>query len=217
VRGGPIGSDATSAAVVSGTSPDVRRHDPLVSRDDRWSAIGGAGATVWLTGLSGAGKSTVAMALERRLLQQGRPIYVLDGDNLRHGLNGDLGFSAADRAENVRRLAHVAALLADAGLVAVVAAISPERAQRDAARAVHRATDVAFLEVHLATPLAACIERDPKGLYRRAIAGELRGMTGIDAPYEAPEQPELTLTPDDGDPDAQAARIARLLPPPITR
>ncbi len=202
---------------MSGTSPDVRRHDPLVSRGERWSAIGGAGATVWLTGLSGAGKSTVAMALERRLLQQRRPVYVLDGDNLRHGLNGDLGFSAADRAENVRRLAHVAALLADAGLVAVVAAISPERAQRDAARAVHRAIDVAFLEVHLATPLEACIERDPKGLYRRAIAGELRGMTGIDAPYEPPEQPECTVTPDDGDPDAQAARIERLLPPPITR
>ena len=169
------------------------------------------GATVWLTGLSGSGKSTVAVVVERLLIESGRPAYVLDGDNVRHGLNADLGFSDADRIENVRRLGEVAKLLADAGLVALVPAISPFRAGRNAARAAHRGAGLAFVEVHLATPLEECERRDPKGLYARARTGELGAMTGIDSPYEAPESPELVLTPADGDVEAQADLVLAAL------
>jgi adenylyl-sulfate kinase len=165
-----------------------------VTREQRWAALGGAGATVWFTGLPASGKSTVAAGLEARLLAAGRPAYVLDGDNLRHGLNGDLGFSAADRAENVRRTAEVSALLADAGVVVLVALVSPYRADRAAARAAHERRELPFLEVHVATPLEECERRDPKGLYARARAGELRGLTGVDDPYEPPETAEVVLT-----------------------
>lgn len=172
-------------------------HASAVDRADRWAAAG-AGATVWLTGLSGSGKSTIAVELERRLIAEGRPAYLLDGDNIRHGLNGDLGFSADDRDENVRRVAHVARLFADAGVVAVVPLISPYRAARQLARDLHEAADLPFLEIFVDTPLAVCEERDPKGLYARARAGEITGMTGIDDPYEAPENPERRYTPADG-------------------
>jgi adenylyl-sulfate kinase len=164
-----------------------------VTREERWTALGHAGATVWLTGLPASGKSTVAAAVEARLLEGGRSAYLLDGDNLRHGLNGDLGFSAAERAENVRRTAEVAALLADAGVVALVALVSPYRADRAAARAVHERRGLPFVEVHVATTLEECERRDPKGLYARARAGELRGMTGIDDPYEVPENPDVVV------------------------
>jgi bifunctional enzyme CysN/CysC len=170
------------------------------------------GATVWLTGLSGSGKSTVAVALERLLVGAGRPAFRLDGDNLRLGLNADLGFSAADRDENVRRAGEVARLMADAGVVAVVPLISPYRAGRDRARAVHEAAGVPFVEVFVDTPIELCEQRDPKGLYAKARAGEITGFTGIDDPYEAPERPDLVLTPEDGDPLAQAQAILRLLP-----
>ncbi|HSH22548.1 MAG TPA: adenylyl-sulfate kinase [Acidimicrobiales bacterium] len=186
-------------------------HAGQVARDQRWSALGAHGATVWFTGLSGSGKSTVAAAVERRLIDAGRPAYVLDGDNLRHGLNADLGFGDDDRAENVRRLGEVARLMADAGLVALVPAISPFRTGREAARAAHAEAGLPFFEVHLATPLDECERRDPKGLYARARAGGLAGLTGIDSPYEAPEHPELVLVPDDGDVDRQAARVLELL------
>jgi bifunctional enzyme CysN/CysC len=188
-------------------------HRSEVERDARWAALGTAavGATVWLTGLSGSGKSTVAVALEQQLLAAGRPAYLLDGDNLRHGLNGDLGFSAADRDENVRRVAHVARLFADAGLVAIVPLISPYRRARNLARTLHDAAGLRFVEVFVDTPLELCERRDPKGLYAKARAGELSGMTGIDDPYEAPSDPELTLTPGDGDPTAAARRIVDLL------
>lgn len=172
-------------------------HASAVDRADRWAAAG-AGATVWLTGLSGSGKSTIAVELESRLIAEGRPAYLLDGDNIRHGLNGDLGFSADDRDENVRRVAHVARLFADAGVVAVVPLISPYRAARQLARDLHEAADLPFLEIFVDTPLAVCEERDPKGLYARARAGEITGMTGIDDPYEAPENPERRYTPADG-------------------
>jgi bifunctional enzyme CysN/CysC len=169
------------------------------------------GATVWLTGLSGSGKSTVAVECERLLLAAGRPAYVLDGDNVRHGLNGDLGFGAGDRAENVRRVGHVARLMADAGLVVLVPLISPYRADRDAARALHADAGIPFVEVHVATPIELCEQRDVKGLYAKARAGEITGFTGIDDPYEEPLAPELVLRPEDGDATAMAERVLALL------
>ena len=188
-------------------SDNVTWHPGQVDRSDRPSR----GATVWFTGLSGSGKSTVAAACERALVDAGRPAYVLDGDNLRHGLNGDLGFSAADRAENVRRVGHVARLLADAGVVALVPLISPYRADRDLVRALHAEADLPFVEVYVDTPIELCEQRDPKGLYAKARAGEITGFTGVDDPYERPRQPELVLQPADGDAAAMAALvIARL-------
>ena len=166
---------------------------------------------MWFTGLSGSGKSTVAAALERLLVEAGRAASMLDGDNVRHGLNADLGFSDADRAENVRRVGEVARLLADAGVVALVPVISPYRAGRAAARATHEAAGLPFVEVFVDTPLGECERRDPKGLYAKARRGELAGMTGIDSPYEPPENAELVLTPADGPPDEQAARVLALL------
>ena len=184
-------------------------HDATVGREARWSAAGLAGATVWFTGLSGSGKSTVADAVATALLEAGRAVYVLDGDNVRHGLNADLGFSADDRAENVRRIGEVARLMADAGLVAMVPVVSPYRADRDRVRAIHAAADLPFLEVFVDTPLELCEQRDPKGLYAKARAGELTGMTGIDDPYEPPFTPDLTLTPAPL-PDQVAAVLAAL-------
>jgi bifunctional enzyme CysN/CysC len=181
-------------------------HPSDVARADRWKSTGD-GLTVWLTGLSGSGKSSVAVELERQLIDAGRPAYLLDGDNLRHGLNGDLGFSAEDRDENVRRVGHVARLFADAGVVAIVPLISPYRAARDFARSLHEAADLRFVEVFIDTPIEVCESRDPKGLYAKARAGELTGMTGIDAPYEPPLEPELRYTPEDG----SAAEVAAAL------
>jgi bifunctional enzyme CysN/CysC len=182
-------------------------HEGAVARSDR----GSVGATVWFTGLSGSGKSSVAVEVERALVGAGRPAYLLDGDNLRHGLNADLAFSAADRAENIRRVGEVARLFADAGVVALVPVISPYRADRARARAIHRAVGLRFVEVFVDTPLAVCEARDPKGLYARARAGEIRGFTGVDDPYEPPARPDLRLTPGDGDPAAQAALVLRRL------
>jgi len=181
-----------------------------LSRETRWSALGLRGATVWLTGLPASGKSTIAARVEQRLVAAGVPAYRLDGDNLRHGLNAGLGFSDADRTENVRRTGEAAKLLADAGLVVLVSLVSPFAADRDAARAAHEADELPFVEVHVDTPVEECERRDPKGLYARARAGELRGLTGVDAPYEAPAHPELVL---DGaqDLDASVARVLRLL------
>jgi bifunctional enzyme CysN/CysC len=174
---------------------EVFWHAASVDRDARWRAAGLSGATVWFTGLSGSGKSTVADAVATELVARGRASYVLDGDNVRHGLNGDLGFSAADRAENVRRIGEVARLMADAGLVVLAPVVSPYRADRDRVRAAHDAAGLRFVEVFVDTPLATCEARDPKGLYAKARAGELTGMTGIDDPYEPPAAPDLTLSP----------------------
>ena len=179
-----------------------------VPRDQRLSR----GATIWFTGLSGSGKSTVAARCERLLLDEGRPAYLLDGDNLRHGLNGDLGFSAEDRSENIRRVGEVARLFADAGVIALVPVISPYRADRERARAAHESVALPFIEVFVDTPIDVCESRDPKGLYAKARAGELKGFTGVDDPYEAPERPDLRLTPEDGDADAQAVRVLALVP-----
>jgi adenylyl-sulfate kinase len=174
-------------------SPNVVWHESEVPRAERWRAAGVRGATVWFTGLSGSGKSTVASAVAAVLTERGVLSYTLDGDNLRHGLNGDLGFSAADRTENVRRVGEVARLFADAGVVALVPLISPYRAGRDHARQVHEAAGLPFVEVFVDTPIEVCEQRDPKGLYQQARAGKLRGFTGIDDPYEAPLDPELVL------------------------
>lgn len=186
-------------------------HPGHVARDERSRATGVGGRVVWFTGLSGSGKSTVAVEVERALVASGRAAYLLDGDNLRHGLNVDLGFSAADRDENVRRVGEVAALFADAGVVALVPLVSPYRSARDGVRARVTAAGLPFAEVFVDTPLQICEQRDPKGLYAKARAGELSGMTGIDGPYEAPSAPELVLTPGDGDPSAQARRVLQLL------
>ena len=167
-----------------------------VDRTRRYELLGHRGATVWFTGLPGSGKSTVAGLLTSRLVEAGVPAYRLDGDNLRHGLNGDLGFSESDRAENVRRAAEVARLMADAGIVAVVSLVSPYRDARARARELHDCDGLPFVEVWVSTPVEECMRRDPKGLYARAQAGEVKHMTGIDQPYEAPEAPEVELTMD---------------------
>ncbi len=164
---------------------------PLQPRERRWARMGQRPAVAWLTGLSGAGKSTIADTVDRALTEAGRCTMVLDGDNLRQGLNRDLGFTAADRVENIRRAAEAARLMADAGLVVIVSLISPFRAERAAARAI--AGDIPFLEVFIDTPLAVCEARDPKGLYDRARAGKIPNFTGISAPYEVPEAPDLAL------------------------
>ena len=186
-------------------------HPGHFSQGERWAAIGHEGATFWFTGLSGSGKSTVATAVEKALLEAGRPCYVLDGDNIRMGLNGDLGFSAGDRDENVRRVAEVGRLFADSGVVALIPLVSPYRAARDNARALHEAADVPFYEVFVDTPIELCEQRDVKGLYAKARAGEIKGFTGIDDPYEAPVAPELRLVPDDGDAEEMAAKVIDLL------
>jgi bifunctional enzyme CysN/CysC len=178
----------------TGRSPNVVWHPGDLDRSSRSLVTGGPGLTVWLTGLSGSGKSTIAHAVERRLVESGRAAYVLDGDNVRHGLNGDLGFSPGDRAENVRRVAEVARLMADAGLVVLVPVISPYRVDRAAARTRHEVAGLGFLEVFVDTPIEVCEERDPKGLYRLARTGGLTDFTGIDAPYEAPLTPDLVIS-----------------------
>jgi bifunctional enzyme CysN/CysC len=173
-------------------SPNTVVHKSLVTAEDRATR----GRTVWFTGLSGSGKSSVAMLVEQKLLEKGLPAYVLDGDNLRHGLNADLGFSMADRAENLRRLAHVAMLLADTGQIVLVPAISPLAEHREMARKIHADAGFDFVEVFCDTPLADCEKRDPKGLYAKARAGEITHFTGIDSPYQRPKNPDLRLTPD---------------------
>jgi bifunctional enzyme CysN/CysC len=175
------------------SSSNVTWHAGEVSREQREAGFGGRGATLWLTGLSGSGKSTLAVAVEQRLITEGRNAYRLDGDNLRTGLNGDLGFSRESRNENCRRVAEVACLFADAGLVAVVALISPYAEARQRARAIHEAAGLPFVEIHMAVPADLCAMRDPKGLYARASEGSIDSFTGIDDPYEVPESPDLVI------------------------
>ncbi len=170
---------------------NITFHPSKLSREERWGALGGAGATIWLTGLSGSGKSTIATAVEHSLVKSGRPALMLDGDNLRHGLCSDLGFSEEDRAENVRRVGEVAKLLAESGVVAIASLVSPFQNARDRVRAAHEEAGIPFYEVHVDTPLEQCEERDPKGLYAKARAGEITDLTGVGSPYEAPERPEL--------------------------
>ena len=166
-------------------------HQGAITREDRQQLNGHRGCTVWLTGLSGSGKSTIAVELEKRLLERGVRTYILDGDNVRHGLNKNLGFSPEDRTENIRRIGEVAKLFSDAGLVALTAFISPYRADRDQVRALMQPGD--FIEVFVDCPVEVCEQRDVKGLYKKARAGEIKEFTGISAPYEAPSKPEMVL------------------------
>ncbi len=175
---------------------NVTWHAGRITTEDRWAALRTSGGTVWFTGLSGSGKSTLAAAVEQRLVEEGRYAYRLDGDNLRSGLNADLDFSRPGREENVRRVAKVAWLFADAGAVALVALISPYSASRQLAREEHENSGLPFVEVHMAAPIEVCAKRDPKGLYARASVGGIASFTGLDDPYEAPESPELELRPD---------------------
>ncbi|MCL1597986.1 MAG: adenylyl-sulfate kinase [Actinomycetia bacterium] len=190
---------------------DIVWHPGHVGRTDRAAVTGGLGATLWLTGLSGSGKSTIAHLAETMLVESGRGAYTLDGDNIRHGLNTDLGFSAQDRAENVRRIGEVARLMADAGLIVFAPLISPYRADRAAVRRAHEAAGIDFFEVFINTPIAICEQRDPKGLYAKARAGEVTQFTGVDDPYEAPGNPDLTLDTTDTDPAVLARRLLGLL------
>lgn len=184
---------------------NIRWHAAAVTAADRESIKGQRGAVLWFTGLSGAGKSTVAALVDHKLHASGRHSYILDGDNLRFGLCQDLGFSPDDRTENIRRLGEVARLFVDAGLLVLVAAISPYRRDRELARA--RVAPDRFLEIFVDTDLAVCEARDPKGLYRRARAGEITGMSGVDAPYEPPIAPELRLVASSDGPGALADRV----------
>ncbi len=196
----------TAPASARSASPNTVRHQSLVTAGDRLTK----GRTLWFTGLSGSGKSSVAVLVEQKLLEHGCPAYILDGDNLRHGLNADLGFSMADRAENLRRLAHIATLMADAGLTVLVPVISPLEEHRELARKVHTDQGMEFFEIFVDTPLEDCERRDPKGLYAKARAGEITHFTGIDSPYQRPKNPDLRLTPDHG-PDELADQVIELL------
>jgi adenylyl-sulfate kinase len=177
------------------SSPNVSWHKGEVSRDERARLLGQRGATLWLTGLSGSGKSTVASALERRLVLGGRGAYRLDGDNLRTGLSGDLGFTRENREEHARRAAEVACLFADAGLVVIVALISPYAASRRRARQLHAQAGLPFAEIYMGAPVDLCAARDPKGLYAGATSGRIGSFTGVDDPYEVPEAPDLVIEP----------------------
>ncbi|MGF6373101.1 adenylyl-sulfate kinase [Paraburkholderia sp. RAU6.4a] len=170
---------------------DISWHTMHVDKLSRAKQKNQKAAVLWLTGLSASGKSTIASMLERRLHSNGSHTYVLDGDNIRFGLNRDLGFSDRDRVENIRRVAEVARLMVDAGLLVIVSFISPFRADRDAARELFDETE--FIEVFVETPIAECVRRDPKGLYARALRGEIKNFTGLDSPYEVPESPEIRL------------------------
>src|SRR5437588_8812531 len=194
---------------------NITWHEGHVTREERAQLLKQKGATLWFTGLSGSGKSTFAFTLEHALVQRGRLAYVLDGDNIRHGLNKNLGFSAADREENIRRIGEVAKLFADCGVVTLTSFISPYRKDRDAVRALHAAGQLPFIEIYVNTPIATCEQRDPKGLYKKARAalasGKGMGFTGVDDPYEAPLNAELKLDATSTSPQEAAALLIQYL------
>ena len=190
-------------------SKNITWHHGEVSNEERAKRLGHRARCLWFTGLSGSGKSTLARRVERLLHERGTQVYVLDGDNIRHGLNRDLGFSAEERRENIRRIGEVARLFVDSGTVVLAAFISPYRVDRERLRGLFE--QGAFVEVHVATPMAVCEQRDPKGLYQRARDGQIKGFTGIDAPYEAPESPELLVDTNAESLDQSAARVVAWL------
>ena len=175
---------------------NVQWHEGEVTREDRAKILGQQGVTLWFTGLSGSGKSTVAVALEKALAAQGKLTYRLDGDNVRLGINKNLGFSAEDRTENIRRVGEVSKLFVDAGVIILSSFISPYREDRDVVRQLHKDGDMAFIEVFVDCALSEAEKRDPKGLYKKARAGEIKNFTGIDDPYEEPLEPEVHLHSD---------------------
>jgi adenylylsulfate kinase len=186
-------------------------HEGSVSRDERQHKLGQKGCTIWFTGLSGSGKSTVAVALEQVLINNNKHAYRLDGDNVRHGLNKNLGFSAEDRAENIRRIGEVAKLFADSATITLTSFISPYQKDRDQVRQLHEDAGLPFIEIHVDCSLEEAEKRDPKGLYKKARAGEIKGFTGIDDPYEAPQKPELTLKSDEQSLQEELEQIMGLL------
>jgi bifunctional enzyme CysN/CysC len=193
----PITTEAPlSTAVATPVAENITFHPSKLSREERSKALATKGATIWMTGLSGSGKSTIAVAAEHTLVSSGRAAFMLDGDNLRHGLNADLGFSEEDRNENVRRVGEVAKILAEAGNVAIASLVSPYRAERERVRKIHEEAGIPFFEVFVNTSLAECERRDPKGLYAKARAGEITDLTGVGSPYEEPKDPDLITSSD---------------------
>ncbi|MDA9348044.1 adenylyl-sulfate kinase [Porticoccaceae bacterium] len=190
---------------------NVTWHDGDITIDDRSALLGQKGATLWFTGLSGSGKSTVAVALEKALFERGKLSYRLDGDNIRLGINRNLGFSAEDRTENIRRIGEIAKLFVDSGVIALSSFISPYRADRDQVRALHLESDFAFIEIFVDCALSEAEKRDPKGLYKKARAGEIKNFTGIDDPYEAPNSPEIHLHTDQMSLEQEVALIITYL------
>jgi len=213
-RPDPAGARRDSSArepVQTGQSPNVVWQRQMLTRDERWELLGIRGATIWFTGLPAAGKSTIAGAVEERLVAMGRPAFLLDGDNLRHGLNGDLGFDETARRENVRRTAHVARLLAESGTIALVSLVSPFACDRLEAAELHKDVDLSFIEVFIDAPLELCEMRDPKGLYARARAGTLTGLTGVGAPYQVPSNPDLVLRSGEETVEMAVERVLEIL------
>ena len=186
-------------------------HEGHVERPQREALLKQKGCTIWLTGLPSSGKSTIGFSLEHVFVQQGRLAYVLDGDNIRHGLNKNLGFSAEDRAENIRRIGEVAKLFADAGVVTIASFVSPYRADRDAVRTLHDEAGLPFIEVFVDTPVEECEKRDPKGLYKKARSGEIPNFTGVSDPYEAPTKAEVVLKTADSKLEDCVAALATYL------
>lgn len=192
-------------------SDNITWHTSQTTHQDRSNILGHAGCTLWLTGLSGSGKSTIAVALEQALIKSGRLAYRLDGDNVRHGLNNNLGFSTDDRQENIRRIGEVSKLFTDAGMITIASFISPYQSDRDQVRKIHEDAGLTFLEVFINTPIEICESRDPKGLYKKARAGEIKGFTGIDDPYETPASPEIDLKTNELSPDEAAQMLIQAL------
>ncbi len=206
-----VGAGVIRVIATTHASPNVVRHGGRLSRPERYAALGTAGATLLFTGLSGAGKSTLASAVEEAFVNSGRPAFLLDGDNLRHGLNADLGFSDRDRTENVRRAGEVSRLFAESGALALIALICPFEEDRRLIRALHVEAGLAYAEIFVDTSLEECERRDPKGLYARARSGQLPGFTGIDSAYEVPSHPDLVLGSDSGSLAEQVSKVLELL------
>ncbi len=193
------------ASMTPNESTNLTWHQGSVTRADRQKLLNQKGVTVWFTGLSASGKSTIACLLEKMLIERGKLAYRLDGDNVRHGLNKNLGFSAEDRTENIRRIGEVAKLFADAGLIVLASFVSPYKKDRDAVRASLTAGD--FIEVYVKVSIDEAAKRDPKGLYKKAFAGTLKNFTGVDEPYERPETPELTIDTENMSPERASEMI----------
>lgn len=190
---------------------NITWHCSQVERGEREMILRQRGCTIWLTGLPSSGKSTTAFALEHELVRRGYTAYVLDGDNIRHGLNKDLGFSAKDREENIRRIAEVAKLFADVGIITIASFISPYKKEREFARRIHQESRLGFVEIFVNTPIEVCEMRDPKNLYRRARQGEIKGFTGVDDPYEPPVDPELVISAESSGPEELVGYILDFL------